>query len=102
MFTMASIAHADRALLAVSTKFVDAITALKEDFFDISDHELTFSRSLTGKLHAQILQRAPFDGFLAADQQRPGLLREKRAWTEANRLCAPAVEGRGNDQRDKI
>ncbi len=65
---------ADRALIAVATNFAQAAGALAEAFEAAGDHRVDFAFGSTGKLYAQIIQGAPFDGFLAADQARPALL----------------------------
>ena len=69
-------ALADTALVAVATNFSEVIDVLKTDFEATSDHKLTIVTGSTGKLYAQIVNGAPFDVFLAADQARPERLVE--------------------------
>jgi len=65
------LAVAETALVAVATNFSEVIDILKADFEGTSEHELTIITGSTGKLYAQIVNGAPFDVFLAADQTRP-------------------------------
>ena len=43
-------------------------------FTELTGHETVVSFGSTGKLYAQIINGAPFEVFLAADQERPRLL----------------------------
>src|SRR5690606_26755125 len=68
------------ALVAVAANFKDVMEHLEERFERQSGHELTVSIGSTGQFYSQIVQGAPFDVFLAADQERPARLeRENRA-----------------------
>ncbi|MEO0996018.1 MAG: molybdate ABC transporter substrate-binding protein [Pseudomonadota bacterium] len=69
-------ASADVVRVGVAANFVAALTALQPDFERRSGHRLQISAGSTGLLYAQIVNGAPFDVFLAADQQRPALLVE--------------------------
>lgn len=64
------------ANVAVATNFRDAALTLAEEFSARTGHELKVSAGSTGKLYAQIRHGAPFDIFLAADQQRPQQLQQ--------------------------
>lgn len=55
----------------------EAVEALAADFEQRTGHRVTVTVGSTGKLYAQILHGAPFDVFLAADQERPRLLVEQ-------------------------
>ena len=70
------IAVADIALVAVATNFSEVVDELKSDFEVTTEHELVIVTGSTGKLYAQIVNGAPFDVFLAADQSRPEQLVE--------------------------
>lgn len=73
-------AVAAEALVAVAANFKDVMDALVPRFEQRSGHELRVSIGSTGQLYSQIVQGAPFDAFLAADQARPARLeREHRA-----------------------
>ncbi len=69
-------ARAEEAMVAVATNFVSTLEALLSEFAAASDHEIRIAGGSTGRLYAQILRGAPFDAFLAADQERPRLLEE--------------------------
>jgi molybdate transport system substrate-binding protein len=60
--------------VGVAANFTAAMREIAEDFENTSGHTALISYGSTGKLYAQILHNAPFDLFLAADQQRPQLL----------------------------
>jgi molybdate transport system substrate-binding protein len=62
---------ADTALVAVATNFAEAAESLVSDFEHLSEHDITISTGSTGKLYAQIVNGAPYDALLAADQQYP-------------------------------
>ena len=64
-------ALAETALVAVATNFSEVIDKLKFDFEAAHDHEVTIVTGSTGKLYSQIVNGAPFDVFMAADQARP-------------------------------
>jgi molybdate transport system substrate-binding protein len=64
-------ATAESALVADATNFAEAAELLIEDFGQISSHEIEISTGATGKLYAQIMNGAPYDALLAADQARP-------------------------------
>ena len=67
----ATTARADTALVAAASNFADAATELVDAFETSTPHRLTITLGSTGKLYAQIRAGAPFDVFLAADQERP-------------------------------
>jgi molybdate transport system substrate-binding protein len=60
--------------VAVASNFTAAMKEIAQRFQHSSDHQLLLSFGSTGKLYAQILNNAPFQVFLAADQRRPQLL----------------------------
>ncbi|MDG1124361.1 MAG: molybdate ABC transporter substrate-binding protein [Pseudomonadales bacterium] len=62
--------------VAVATNFVTTLKTLSEDFASLDNSKILISAGSTGKLYAQIRQGAPYDIFLAADQQRPQLLEQ--------------------------
>lgn len=74
MLTWATAPLADEARVAVAANFTLAMRALAPRFEQASGHRLVVSTGSTGKLYAQILHGAPYDVFLAADQERPRLL----------------------------
>lgn len=67
-------ARAETATIAVATNFAEATEDLITRFEAQADHRITLVTGSTGKLFAQIIEGAPFDAFLAADQARPARL----------------------------
>lgn len=63
--------------VAVAANFTAAMKDIAAGFEQASGHRVLVSYGSTGKLYAQILQGAPFDAFLAADQKRPALLQKQ-------------------------
>ncbi|MDB6061015.1 MAG: molybdenum transporter periplasmic molybdate-binding protein [Verrucomicrobiaceae bacterium] len=65
------LAHADEVKAAVAANFTAAIKQLTPLFEQKTGHKLVASFGATGQLYAQINNGAPFDVFLAADDQAP-------------------------------
>ncbi len=63
--------------VAVAANFKTVMDQLEPLFEEASGHDLRVSSGSTGKLYAQIMQGAPFDLLLAADELRPALLVEE-------------------------
>ncbi|CAG9000430.1 MAG: Molybdate-binding protein ModA [Candidatus Celerinatantimonas neptuna] len=64
-------AHADEVKVAVAANFYKPLQVLAQDYQSHHKDKITLSVGSTGKLYAQIVNGAPFDLFLAADQRRP-------------------------------
>lgn len=64
-------ARAETATVAVAANFKEPIEALAPIFEAETGHRLEIVIGSTGQLYAQIANGAPFDVFLAADQNRP-------------------------------
>ncbi len=71
-----SAAKADRVTVAAAANFVETLEHLKPLFEKASSHSVRIVTGSTGKLYAQIINGAPFDVFLSADQERPERLVE--------------------------
>ncbi len=69
---------AGEVTVAVAANAAEAVEALAADFEERTGHRVTVTVGSTGKLYAQVLHGAPFDVFLAADQERPRLLVEQQ------------------------
>lgn len=69
-------AKADQVTVAVAANFLETLEHLKIEFEKSYDHDLRIVVGSTGKLYAQIVNGAPYDVFLSADQERPRLLSE--------------------------
>ena len=63
--------------MAVAANFAEVMERLEADFEAESPHGITVTTGSTGKLYAQIVNGAPFDVLLAADQARPELLEQQ-------------------------
>ena len=64
-------AQAAETSVAVAAHFTDAANEIAQAFRDRTGHEAVLSFGSTGQLYAQITQEAPFEVFLAADDERP-------------------------------
>jgi len=71
LLSNASFALADEVKAAVAANFTAAIKRLTPIFEQQTGHKLLASFGATGQLYAQINNGAPFDVFLAADDQAP-------------------------------
>ncbi|MEO1324291.1 MAG: molybdate ABC transporter substrate-binding protein [Pseudomonadota bacterium] len=58
----------------MATNFKTTLKTLEADFESRSGYKLDLISGSTGKLYAQIVNGAPYDVFLAADQARPARL----------------------------
>ena len=67
----ASDVRAADASVAVAANFTDAAKEIGAAFQKATDHRAVFSCGTTGQFYTQITQEAPFEVFLAADQQGP-------------------------------
>ncbi len=74
---IAGAAAAGEVRVAAAANFTEAARAIGAQFTRSTGHTVRYSFGSTGQLFTQIAQGAPFDVFLAADQERP-----KRAVTE--------------------
>lgn len=68
-----------QALVATAANFAVPAKALAEAYKQETGQGITIVSGSTGQLYAQIIAGAPFDAFLAADQERPRLLYERGA-----------------------
>ncbi|WP_412973174.1 molybdate ABC transporter substrate-binding protein [Glaciecola sp. MF2-115] len=62
---------AGQARIAVASNFIKPMQQLSLAFEKQSGHSLIVSYSASGKLYAQIVNGAPYDVFLSADQTKP-------------------------------
>jgi molybdate transport system substrate-binding protein len=66
----------ETVLVAVATNFAPVLDDLAPGFAAETGHRLERSSGATGQLYAQIVNGAPFDVFMAADDERPRRLAE--------------------------
>lgn len=64
--------HAGEVKAAVAANFMQAAREIGAAFGKATGHKAVFSFGSTGQLYTQITQDAPFEVFLAADQEHPG------------------------------
>jgi len=76
LMSLAAPAHAGEAKIAVAANFTDAAKEIGALFAKATGHKAIFSFGSTGQLYTQIAQDAPFEVFLAADQNRPKMAEE--------------------------
>lgn len=70
-------AYAGQLQIAVSANFFKPLKVIITQFEKQTGHNVSVSVGSTGKLYAQIINGAPFDLFLAADQHYPSALAEQ-------------------------
>jgi molybdate transport system substrate-binding protein len=70
-------AQAGETHVAVAANFTDAANEIAAILEERTGHEAILSFGSTGQLYTQITQEAPFEVFLAADQERPRLAVEE-------------------------
>ena len=63
-------ASAETVTVAVASNFAETARILANDYVEATGHEVRIVQGSTGKLHAQIVNGAPFDVFLSADVER--------------------------------
>lgn len=76
VFFWPALCGAETALIAVASNFSEVAESLVRDFENLSEHEIEASAASTGKHYAQIVNGAPYDALLAADQASPRRLEE--------------------------
>lgn len=82
----AGTALAGEVRLAIAANFHDAAERLAAQFSETTGHGTRISYGSTGKLYAQVLHGAPFDVFLAADQERPRLMEQNGSGVPGTRF----------------
>ncbi len=77
---------AEEALVAVATNFSKVAEQLENEFESRTRHDITITSGSTGILYAQVLNGAPYDVLLAADQERPLLLQDSGHAVDGSRF----------------
>jgi molybdate transport system substrate-binding protein len=75
--TASDLTQAAEVKVAVAANFTAAMKEIVAAFEAATGHSLLVSYGSTGKIYAQIVNGAPFEVFLAADQARPQRLVEE-------------------------
>lgn len=78
--------HAAEVQVAVAANFAGAMKALAADFEKATGHKAVLASGATGKFYAQIRSGAPFDVFLAADDETPARLDKEGAAVPGSRF----------------
>ena len=76
-------AEADEATVAVAANFAEPANRLADAFESESRHKVKLVVGSTGKLYSQIVNGAPFDIYLAADEARPQALKDSGLFLES-------------------
>lgn len=71
------VSHADPVRVAVAANFLSPVEAIASAFEAAGGEPVEIVSGATGQHYAQIINGAPFDVFLAADQARPARLLEQ-------------------------
>lgn len=78
-------ARANEIHVAVASNFYNPFRAISKKFEEKTLHKVKIISGSTGKLYAQILNGAPFEIFLSADNVRTELLEQKGATISGSR-----------------
>jgi molybdate transport system substrate-binding protein len=78
--------HAGEVQVAVAANFIGPMKALAADFEKATGHKAVLASGATGKFYAQIQSGAPFDVFLAADDETPAKLDKEGATVPGSRF----------------
>jgi len=79
-------ALAGEAQVAVAANFAAPMERIAADYQRESGHKLSLSTGATGRFYAQIKNGAPFDVFLAADDETPARLEAEHAALPGSRF----------------
>ncbi|MEP6720385.1 MAG: molybdate ABC transporter substrate-binding protein [Variovorax sp.] len=79
-------AQATEVQVAVAANFIGPMKVLAADFEKASGHQAVVTSGSTGKFYAQIRSGAPFDVFLAADDETPARLERDGATVPGSRF----------------
>jgi molybdate transport system substrate-binding protein len=84
LFSLGS--HAGEVQVAVAANFFGPMKVIAADFEKATGHKAVLSSGATGKFYAQIQGGAPFDVFLAADDETPARLDREGATVAGSRF----------------
>lgn len=70
-------AHAEQVAVAVAANFTAPMQQIAEAFEKDTGHKAVLSFGATGKFYAQIVNGAPFEVFLSADDETPAKLEQE-------------------------
>ena len=75
--TIAGLSHADEVQVAVAANFTAPMQQIATQFEKDSGHKATLAFGATGKFYAQIVNGAPFEILLSADDETPARLEKE-------------------------
>lgn len=78
--------HAGQVSVAVASNALPAVQAMRSRFEASTGHMLRISSGSTGKLYAHIVNGAPYDVFLAANEREPKRLQDAQLIVENTRF----------------
>ncbi len=79
-------AFADEVQVAVAANFTAPMKEIAADFEKATGHKVVLSFGSTGKFYSQITNGAPFDVFLAADDETPAKLEKENGIVAGSRF----------------
>lgn len=79
-------AFAEEVQVAVAANFTAPMKAIAADFEKATGHKVVATFGATGKFYAQIVNGAPFDVFLAADDEAPAKLEKENGTVAGSRF----------------
>lgn len=79
-------ASAEEVQVAVAANFTAPMKVIAADFEKATGHKVTPSFGATGKFYAQITNGAPYDVFLAADDETPIKLEKENGIVAGSRF----------------
>lgn len=86
LLCLAGAARADEVQVAVAANFTAPMKQIAADFEKDTGHKVQLAFGATGKFYAQIRNGAPFEVFLAADDETPARLEKEGATVAGSRF----------------
>ncbi len=86
LFSLMTASHAETARIAIAANFTPAAKEIGAAFEQETGHKALLSFGSSGKFYAQIINGAPFDVFLSADQLRPSQVDDYGAAVKGTRF----------------
>ena len=86
LLAFASLAHADEITVAVAANFTAPMQKIAAEFEKDTGHKAVLSFGSTGKFYAQIVNGAPFEVLLSADDETPAKLEKEQAGVAGSRF----------------
>ena len=83
---LSACAFAEEVQVAVAANFTAPMKAIAADFEKATGHKVVATFGATGKFYAQIVNGAPFDIFLAADDETPARLEKENGTVAGSRF----------------